>query len=60
VRAAAALVELKQRPYAVAIATTYLKRDDDGEDTIAEISRLVYETFDRLDRAAETGRLIGR
>jgi beta-lactamase class A len=60
VRAAAAIVELKRRPYVVAIATTYLKRDDDGEDAIAELSRLLYETFDRLDRATETGRLINR
>ena len=60
VRAAAAIVELGRRPYVVAVATTYLKRDDDGEDAIAEISRLVYATFDRLDRGADTGRLIAR
>jgi len=60
VRAAAAIVELPRRPYVVALATTYLKRDDDGEDAIAEISGLLYETFERLDRASETGRLIMR
>jgi beta-lactamase class A len=58
VRAAAAIVELPRRPYVVAIAITFLKRDEDGEDAIAEISKALYETFDRLERGADTGRLI--
>lgn len=58
VRAVAAIVELKRRPYVVAIATTYLKRDEDGEDAIAEISKALYETFDRLDRGSDLGRML--
>lgn len=58
VRSVAALVELPGRPYAVAIATTYLRDDADGERAIAQISAALYETFDRLARASELGRFI--
>jgi hypothetical protein len=61
VRTATGLVDLKHRPYALAIMTTALARmSPDGENAIREISRLVYETFDRLDRASPEGRLLGR
>jgi beta-lactamase class A len=60
VRTATGLVALKHRPYAAAIMTTALQRDADGDPAIREISRLVYETFDRLDRASPEGRLLGR
>jgi beta-lactamase class A len=58
VRAVAAIVELPRRPYVVAISTSYLKRDEDGEDAIAEISKALHETFDRLDRGGELGRFV--
>lgn len=60
VRTATGLVALKNRPYAAAIMTTALLRDADGNPAIREISRLIYETFDRLDRASPEGRLLGR
>ena len=60
VRAATGMVVLKYRPYAAAIMTTALKSEADGENAIREISRLVYETFDRLDRMSPEGRLLGR
>jgi beta-lactamase class A len=60
VRTATGLVALKHRPYAAAIMTTALQRDSDGDPAIREISRLVYETFERLDRASPEGRLLGR
>lgn len=60
VRTATGLVVLKYRPYAAAIMTTALRNERDGEDAIREISRLVYETFDRLDRMSPEGRLLGR
>jgi beta-lactamase class A len=60
VRTATGLVDLKHRPYALAIMTTALRHDPDGENAIREISRMVYETFDRLDRASPEGRLLGR
>ena len=60
VRSAAGVVALKYRPYALAVSTTALKNEPDGENAIREISRMVYETFDRLDRMAPEGRLLGR
>ncbi len=54
------LVGLKHRPYAAAIMTTALENERDGESAIRGISRLVYETFDRLDRMSPEGRLLGR
>jgi beta-lactamase class A len=59
VRCEAAWVDVPRRPYSAAIMTTYLRREADGEAAIAEISAAVYETFDRLARASEYGRLIG-
>ena len=60
VRTATGLVVLKHRPYAAAIMTSALQRESDGDSAIREISRLVYETFDRLDRASPEGRLLGK
>jgi len=60
VRTATGLVALKYRPYAAAIMTTALREEKDGETAIREISRLIYETFDRLDRMSPEGRLLGR
>jgi beta-lactamase class A len=56
VRAVAALVELPERPYVVTVMTGWLRRDTDGDEVIAELSRAVFETFDRLARASEYGR----
>jgi beta-lactamase class A len=60
VRTSTGLVALKYRPYAAAIMTTALKDERDGENAIREISRMIYETFDRLDRMSPEGRLLGR
>ncbi len=60
VRTATGMVLLKYRPYAAAIMTTALRNEPDGENAIREISRLIYETFDRLDRMSPEGRLLGR
>jgi hypothetical protein len=38
--------------------TTYLRRDADGEAAIRDLSAAVYETFDRLARSSEHGRII--
>lgn len=56
VRAAAALVELDERPYVLAVLTGYLQRDADGETFIRELSRAAFETCDRLGRASAYGR----
>ena len=58
VRCVTAVVDLPGRPYAVSIMTTYLRRDADGEAAIKEISAALYETFDRLARSSDLGRII--
>lgn len=58
VRAAAAVVDLKGRPYAITIMTTYLRHDEDGETLIREVSAAVFETMDRLARSSDLGRII--
>lgn len=58
VRCWTAVVDLPGRPYAVSIVTTYLRRDADGEAAIREISAALYETFDRLARSSDLGRVI--
>jgi beta-lactamase class A len=58
VRCEAAWVDVPGRPYAAAIMTTYLRREKDGEDAIAELSAAIYDTFDRLARASAYGRII--
>jgi beta-lactamase class A len=58
VRCEAAWVDVPGRPYAAAIMTTYLRREKDGEQAIAELSAAIYDTFDRLARASAYGRTI--
>jgi beta-lactamase class A len=58
VRVAAAVVDLPGRPYAATIMTTYLRRDEDGEAAIREISAALFSTFDRLARSSDLGRII--
>ena len=58
VRAAAAVVDLPGRPYSVAIMTTYLSKDEDGDALIREVSAALFETFDRLARSSDLGRVI--
>jgi beta-lactamase class A len=58
VRVYTAVVDLPRRPYAVSILTTYLRRDADGETAIRDLASAVHETFDRLSRASDLGRLI--
>jgi beta-lactamase class A len=60
VRTAVAAVELAGRPYLVAISTTALARDGEGENLIAEISAALHSTFDRLAREGVAGRLLPR
>ena len=60
VRTSTGLVVLKNRPYAVAVMTTALQKESDGENAIRDVSRLAYELFSRLDKASPEGRLLGR
>jgi beta-lactamase class A len=58
VRCVSALVEVPERPYVASIMTAYLSQGSDGEAAIREISGLLYETFRRLARSSELGRVI--
>jgi beta-lactamase class A len=58
VRCVTAVVDLPGRPYAAAIMTAYLRRDEDGEAAIRAVSAALFETFDRLARSSEFGRVI--
>jgi beta-lactamase class A len=58
VRCVAAYVEVPGRPYSIAIMTAYLKRDADGEEAIRAISAAAFDTFDRLARSSDLGRVI--
>jgi beta-lactamase class A len=58
VRCWTAVVDLPGRPYAVSVATAYLRRDADGEAAVREIAAALFETFDRLARSSDLGRVI--
>ena len=58
VRCETAWVDVPGRPYSAAIMTAYLRRESDGETTIAELSAAIYDTFDRLARSSDYGRII--
>lgn len=56
VRAEAAVVELTGRPYALAVMTTYLANDTDGERAIFEVASAAFSYFDRLATSGAYGR----
>jgi beta-lactamase class A len=58
VRCEAAWVDVRGRPYAAAVMTSYLRSEPAGEAAIAELSAAIYGTFDRLARSSEHGRVI--
>ncbi|MDI6844857.1 MAG: class A beta-lactamase-related serine hydrolase [Candidatus Saccharicenans sp.] len=58
VRCDSGLVILKKKPYIICVMTTYLGPDEDGNDIIRKIGKLVYRHFDRLERSSEYGRII--
>jgi beta-lactamase class A len=60
VRADAAIVRAAHRPYAIAVATTYLKDEAEGERAIAAVSRAFYDYFSRLGSGTEYGRQMKR
>ena len=60
VRVDAAIVRAQHRPYAIAVMTTYLKNEGEGERAIAEVSRAFYEYFSRLGFGSEYGRQMKR
>jgi beta-lactamase class A len=60
VRVDAAIVRAEHRPYALAVMTTYLREEDEGERAITAVSRAFYEYYGRLGFGSEYGRQIRR
>lgn len=56
VRAEAAVVEVDGRPFSIAVMTTYLARDDDGNRLVREIASAAFSYFDRLAKGGPFGR----
>ena len=56
VRAEAAVVEVPGRPFALAVMTTYLASDPDGERAIHEIASTAFSYFSRLAGGGVYGR----
>lgn len=56
VRAEAAVVDVPGRPFALAVMTTYLARDEDGERAIHDLAAAAFGYFDRLARGGAYGR----
>jgi beta-lactamase class A len=56
VRVDAAIVRAEHRPYAIAVMTTYLRDEEEGERAITDVSRAFYEYFRRLGFGSEYGR----
>jgi hypothetical protein len=52
------IVLIQNRPYEICIMTSFLRKERDGEDTIARISAAAYRLFDRMGRASEYGRVV--
>lgn len=58
VRCESGIVIQEKRPYIICVMTAFLKKQEEGEFTISEISRLVYEHFSLLERSNSFGRFI--
>jgi beta-lactamase class A len=56
VRAEAAVVELEGRPFALAVMTTYLRNDPDGQRAIGEVADAAFSYFERLAGGGAYGR----
>lgn len=60
VRAEAAIVDLPKRPFSLAVMTTYLKVDQEGERAIGDVARAAFSYFERLATGGQYGRRIPR
>jgi beta-lactamase class A len=57
VRTEVAFVDVKGRPYVMAVMTSFLADEADGSRAITDVSREAYRYFNRLARAGREGRL---
>lgn len=56
VRSDIGIIYAPNRPFVIAVMTSYLKNDREGEDAIGEITEAAYSYFDRLGRSSPYGR----
>jgi beta-lactamase class A len=58
VRNDSGIVFTGNRPFAISVMTTYLRREKDGGDAIVRIATAAYQMFDRFSRASQYGRVV--
>jgi beta-lactamase class A len=58
VRCDTGLINIPGHPFIMSVTTTYVARDDAGEDAVEEVARLAYDYFSRLSRSSSYGRVI--
>jgi beta-lactamase class A len=58
VRNDSGIVFTGNRPFAISVMTTYLRREKDGGDAIVRIATAAYQMFDRLSRSSQYGRVV--
>lgn len=56
VRAEIAIVDVPKRPFSIAVMTTYLKVDEDGERAIGAVAGAAFSYFDRIATGGAYGR----
>ena len=47
-----------KRPYSLCVMSTYVRHEREAGDAIARISFAAWQTFDRLDRSSDLGRVV--
>lgn len=52
------LVFTGKRPYIICVMSSYVRHERDAGDAIAKISFAAWQTFDRLDRSSDLGRVV--
>jgi beta-lactamase class A len=60
VRNDSGIVFTGNRPFAISVMTTYLRREKDGGDVIIRIATAAYQMFDRLSRSSQYGRVVSQ
>jgi beta-lactamase class A len=56
VRSDFGVIYAPNRAFVIAVMTTYLKKEKDGEEAIGEITKAAYSYFDRVGRSSAYGR----
>ncbi len=56
VRCESGIILLKERPFILCLMTSYLKKEEDGEILISEISKIFFEYFSTIEKSTIYGR----